>query len=463
LIPEPSPGSARPTARRGFAWLALGAAGFTVYGSLVPFEFRARGLAEALGAFRDILAAGVKIEQRSDVIANVMLGFPLGFALLGLVCADRGWPSARVARIGLYLLPVCAAFAAAVEFSQLFTAARTCSTSDILAQALGSAAGMVIWVLWGQVLTDRARDIWTRADVNAAGRMLIAYLALVAFVQTLPFDMSASPFRVYGKIRDGGVRFVPFGEFNELDEAQRWKRYEELVKLAGLFVPIGLLAAQLRGRIERWGAPQVALAALALAVGLEALQLPLQTRNPSATDALIGALAALVGWCAARVHREGLTVPFVVCWAIVWFAAMTPVVQSPPSAPQRERPRAFNWLPALPLESGDRMAALQQTVEKLVLFGLLGVVIAGWRLPPRTRRGPAGSVRRAAILAAVMGLFVSGVFENGQRWYNDHTPDITDVLLGGLGAALAVLAVSRARARPEDRTAGSARRDRPLL
>jgi hypothetical protein len=61
-------------------------------------------------------------------------------------------------------------------------------------------------------------------------------------------------------------------------------------------------------------------------------------------------------------------------------------------------------------------------------------------------------VRGAALLAAVMGLFVSGVFENGQRWYNDHTPDITDVLLGGLGAALGVLVASRARALPPART-----------
>src|SRR5262249_41372537 len=159
-------------------------------------------------------------------IANVMLGVPLGFGLLGLVCADRGWPPARVARIGLYLLPACAAFAAAVEFSQLFTAARTCSTSDILAQTLGSAPGVAVWVRWGQWLPTRARDVWTRADVNAAGRLLIAYLALVAFVQTLPFDLTMSPYNVYGKVKDGGVRFVPFGEFNGLDDARRWKQFE---------------------------------------------------------------------------------------------------------------------------------------------------------------------------------------------------------------------------------------------
>src|SRR5204863_2284408 len=133
-----------------FAWAVLGVAGFTVYGSLVPFQFRALAFSDALDAFRAVLAAGVKIESRSDAAANLLLGVPLGFALLGLACADRGWSRGRVARAGLLLLPACALFAAAVEFSQLFTTGRTCSASDVLAQTLGAALGMTAWVLCGQ-------------------------------------------------------------------------------------------------------------------------------------------------------------------------------------------------------------------------------------------------------------------------------------------------------------------------
>jgi glycopeptide antibiotics resistance protein len=81
-----------------------------------------------------------------------------------------------------------------------------------------------------------------------------------------------------------------------------------------------------------------------------------------------------------------------------------------------------------------------------VLFSLLGVLIAGWWLPPRTRRGQGGSVGVAVAVAVVLGLLVSGVFENSQRWYESHTPCITDVLLGGVGAALGVLVASWLRA-----------------
>lgn len=435
-------------ARRGFAWVVLGVAGFTVYGSLVPFHFRALPLGEALDLFGAILAAGPKIVSRSDAAANLLLGVPLGFALLGIGCVDRGPARAKVVRLGALLLPLCALFAAGVEFAQLFTTGRTSSASDVLAQTLGAALGMLAWVLWGQALTDRVRAIWTRADVNAAGRVLIAYVALVAFVQTLPFDLSASPYELYRKLRDGGVKFVPFGEFDGASDAERWNLIGKLVKLAGLFFPIGLLAARLKGRVAGWGIVPVALAALALAVCLEAPQLVVKSRTPSATDALVGALAAVAGWYAGRVHHEGLALPFALSWGVVWLAGMTAVTQPPAGAPLLDAPRPFDWVPGLPLESGDPLHALEEMSVKLVLFGLLGALVAAWRLPPRSRRAPAGSVPVAVALAVALGLLASAFFESGQRWHDTHTPCVTDVLLGGLGAALGVVVASVLREQP---------------
>ncbi|MBM3981174.1 MAG: VanZ family protein [Planctomycetes bacterium] len=438
-------------ARRGFAWAALGVAAFTVYGSLVPFHFRGRAFGDALDEFAATFAAGPKLVSRSDALANLLLGVPLGFALLGLACADRGCARARAARAGLVLLPLCALFAAGVEFAQLFTAARTCSASDVLAQTFGAALGMLAWVFRGQALTDAARAVWTRADVNAAGRVLIGYVALVALVQTLPFDVTASPADLYRKFRDGGVKFAPFGEFDGADDARRWELIGKLVKLAGLFFPLGLLAARLKGRTEHWGLVPVALAALALAVLLEAPQLVVRSRTPSATDVLVAALAALGGWYAGRVHHEGLALPFAASWAVVWFAALTAVTQPPAGATPRDAPRPFDWVPGLPLESGDPLHALEEMLVKLVLFGLLGVIVAAWRLPPRSRRAPHGSVPVALGAAAALGQLAAAFFENGQRWHDTHTPCITDVLLGGAGAVLGVLVASRTTSAPVSR------------
>jgi glycopeptide antibiotics resistance protein len=253
------------------------------------------------------------------------------------------------------------------------------------------------------------------------------------------------------------VRFVPFGEFTGMTDADRWTHIGKLAKLAGLYFPLGLLAARLKGRVETWSIVRAAPAALALAVGLEALQLVVQSRTPSATDALVGALAALVGWYAGRVHHEGLALPFAVCWGIVWCALMTPITQPPAAAPRRETPRPFDWIPGLPLEAGDPLEALEEMLTKLVLFGLLGVLVAAWWLPPRSRRGPGGSLRTAVVIAGGLGLVVSGFIENGQRWNDAHTPCITDVLLGGLGAGLGVLA---ARLLREQKAAAPVRSER---
>lgn len=159
------------------------------------------------------------------------------------MCVDRNWPRAKAAKVGLLLLPVCVLFTTAVEYAQLYTLTRTCSASDIVAQGLGAAAGMAAWVLIGQRFTGRARAVWERSDVNAVGKLLIAYLLLLAFIQTLPFDVSASPADLYRKLRDG-TRFVPFGEFTGLNDEARWKQIAKLAKLVGLYFPLGLLAAR---------------------------------------------------------------------------------------------------------------------------------------------------------------------------------------------------------------------------
>src|SRR5262245_23883932 len=104
--------------RRAFAWAALGVAAFTVYGSLVPLEFRAPP-EDPVDTFCKILSEP-HIDSRSDTLVNVMLGVPLGFALLGMIAADRRWPVQKQVVFGVRLLPVCAIFASAVEFSQLF-------------------------------------------------------------------------------------------------------------------------------------------------------------------------------------------------------------------------------------------------------------------------------------------------------------------------------------------------------
>src|SRR5207248_1539661 len=116
--------------------------------------------------------------------------------------------------------------------------------------------------------------------------------------QALPLDLNLSPADLYRRIRHGKIRFVPFGEFRGLPGDRVWERVATLVQLAGLYLPVGLLAANLPGRFWRSGRnlPRVFAAAVGLAVGLEAIQLAVHSRTPSATDAVVGAIAATAAW-----------------------------------------------------------------------------------------------------------------------------------------------------------------------
>jgi VanZ family protein len=201
------------------------------------------------------------------------------------------------------------AFAAAVEFAQLSFPGRTSSATDVLAQGVGAGVGMAGWVLAGQWLTDAARRVW--ADPRAggpAGRLLLASLGLIALLQLLPLDLSASPYAARKRFRDGDVILVPFAEWNASGADHAWLVLTWLGQ-AALFFPAGLLLARLPGRVcRRWyGLPAAAVVGLGAALVTEAGQL-LVSRFPSAADVLVGAVGLTAGWAFgvwAGAHRWG--------------------------------------------------------------------------------------------------------------------------------------------------------------
>jgi VanZ family protein len=425
----------RPPTRRTFALFAAGVAAFTMYGSLVPFGFRPRDPAEAAASFRWAMANRVVPQSRSDALANVLLGVPLGFGLLGAFRADR--PGVRPAVLtGLALLPGCAALAAAVEYAQLNFPARTCSGSDVLCQGVGAAAGMALWVVAGRRLTAEARRAWNGARVGGrAGRFLAAYLVLLAFVQALPLDLTASPAALYRKVRDR-VGFVPFGEFRGRTADEAWERVSALCRVAGLYLPVGLLAAALPGRFWRSGnnVVRVALAAVGLAIGMEAVQLLVHSRTPSATDVVVGAAAAVLGWVLGRVWEKGLGLEVALVLGQAWLVVLVVVGWQPFDFGGQTR--AFDWLPGLPREGKGDLLGLEEIVTKLVMAAPLGVLVAAVGR---------GTGRGRLLGALAVGVAVTALIEAGQAFLPSRFPGLTDVLLGGLGAVVGARLTARVR------------------
>jgi VanZ family protein len=419
-------------ARSFYALLALGSAAVIAVGSLVPFDFQARPWADATEAFVRAMATRALAISKSDILANLLLGLPLGFSLLGMLHAGRAVSRLRVLLFGLALLPACAVFSAAVEFAQLYAPGRSCAGLDVLAQTIGAACGMVAWLILGPWLTEQVREAATGAA--PASRFLVAYVALLGFIQALPLDLNSSPADAYRKFRDGEVKPIPFSEFRTLAGDELVRRVATLLQLAGLYLPVGLLAAYVPGQFwTRRNSVLAFLAMLGIALFMELGQVLVRSRTCSATDVVIGGSAAFAGWLVGHSFRRDLHYGQTMLLGAAWGVALVWVSWQPfrtGSAP------AFDWIPGMPLHGGNPMWALEAMLTKLVLFGLAGSIVAARVSSPQPP---------SCATPVVVGLAASAVLEFGQTHFVGHTPGITDVLLGGIGAPCGAWVTTRVR------------------
>ena len=432
---------------RTYALLSLGVVAFTLYGSYVPFRYQSRVWDDASGAFRWAMENRLAMESRSDWVANCMLGVPLGFCLLGALRVDRPSRTAALGT-GLALLPVCVAFAAAVEFGQLYFPGRTCAGSDVWAQAMGSTIGAFAWVFRGQWATDKARAAFAGpGERSGAVALLLGYLAFAALVELLPFDLTISPGKLYHRAKDPEIAaLVPLSELDyrpgrtELDD---WKKVQNWLELIALSWPIGALVARLPGR---WriidGLPRVFGFALAVSVVMELGQLAVESRHPSTTDALVLTFGILVGWAAALSFADrGVRkrrMPVALALGVLWFLVLAVVHWHPfdfRGALLHERLADLDWMPMAGLAEKNYLWAFDEVLSKFILFVPFGVLGIWARKTAPTRPGVLVPVLIAGALAAML--------EFGQSFIPSRTPSPTDVLFGFAGGWIGADATRR--------------------
>jgi VanZ family protein len=432
------------SARRAYLVLALGTIAFTVYGSYVPFHFRARPFREACSTFLWTMQTRTAIESRSDGFANWMLGVPLGFALMGALRAGRS-NGIAAALIGGWLVPLCAAFAAAVEFGQLFFPGRTCSGTDVVAQALGALSGVLAWILLGPWLTGKLRAAFAGAEApNRGVQFLAGYAAFVTVVQWLPFDFSISPYDIHRWMKRDylKVSYVPFEELRNAawrDGATLWDKARDWLELALLFLPLGLLAGGVPWFRGWWRLP---VAAFAFAFLTEAGQITV-SRHPSSADVIVAAFAVLFGrgiaalaatrWIRARRWDAACFL------AQTWLIAMIPIHWQPfrwTSNPLEFRKDDWVWWPLPAQVSENYLRSLDTVLTKFVLYAPLGILVAwagAWAAGP-------SAARRAALLGGV----VAAVLEVGQSSLAGRIGSPSDILFGILGGWLGAALAGRA-------------------
>lgn len=425
--------------RGAFAIAAAGMAAFIVYGSLIPFEFRDRSWSEAVESFRWTVTHRVWPASRSDWIANVLLGVTLGFFLLGAFRTGRSsfWGSLLTA---ILLWPICVALAVAVEFGQLFVPGRTAAGSDVIAQGLGAAVGMLGWMDCGTSATRRLAEAARRQELHdTATRMLLGYLAVLALVLYLPLDLTLSPVEAARKLYRS-VTLEPFGDFAGFQSDKGWEQVQHWVELGLVYVPVGLLGSRLVTQCpsKRWWPAW----AVGIPLILELGQLFVQSRLPSGSGVVVGVIGTMIGWGLGRCRfslglRLGLA---------LWFCAMIVVMWQPFNF---AKPDATSMLVGLPFEDiqfSQALRLLDQFVTRIVVYALLGVAVGAMI---ESRRWV------SMLMAAITGSGAAIVFELGQFYLPGRTPSATDLVLAFLGASLGAWLVALVPSRPSQNMQGT--------
>lgn len=365
--------------------------------------------------------------------------------------------------------PACTLFAALVEFAQLYFPNRTCSGSDIIAQSLGSAVGLAIYLIAGQRLVDRVREQFAGDSFRSpAVGWLAVYLAALALVQWLPLDISASPADWFRKIKEGKATLGPFSELGAHDPPA-WRKCQVWLELAAIYFPVGLLLAFAPfGRpVPIEGAPRwlpTARAAfralgfgLALASILEAGQFAVMSRSPSTSDVILGGAAVLLGWLVARgmgvnAAGGGLDIEAALILGQAWLLWLAIAAWLPfefDGHAGGARFESLNWIPFAAAQEKNYLGGLEEALSRVMLALPYGVVVGALGAADRANRRQRIAV--GAALAAALAL----ILEAGQLYLPDRVANPTDILCSAAGGAIGAAVTLRLRGtdRTEERAA----------
>lgn len=411
---------------------------FVVYGSLVPLDFHARPLEQALAEFGKIPYLQLGIRSRADWVANVLLFVPLSF-LLAETCAS-GRAAVRIACYAL-TLAACVALAVGIEFAQIFFPARTVSQNDIAAETIGALIGIGFHATWGRPLTRWLGAQWLQeAGRPRALRLLHGYLALLVFFQLMPLDLTISLADMYAKWKEGRVVLLPFGGApRPLDQT-----IYDLATDAVLWTPAGYLLAAGRGA-GPWRAMVLGAAG---GLVIEMLQLFVFSRVVDSTDVLLAAAGAGLGaqLCSRRGTQTTATtgrkffptarLATLLAWVAVLLAVFWYPFDFGLDTSLAERVRGMLRVPFASYYATSEYHALTEALRKLLFFLPLGVL--WWRLAAAT---PAP--RAVAVAGPFVFAFVAGTVEAGQLFLPHKVPDFTDWLLETAGAWSGMIAARR--------------------
>jgi VanZ family protein len=442
-------------------WLlaALAVATLIVYGSLVPFDLKWTDGLTLRGLLAQLQFTPWSLVSPTDLLVNIAVGAPLGFFLMGALRGGRRRGGVATLTTVLVVGCISALVGLGVELLQVLSPTRRNSWNDIWAQTFGATLGAMVWLVTGRAVIQWLRDLaGERTAWMFAVRLLQLYLPIYLLIQLTPFDS--------GRAAELATKFSGDALIPSAPAAD--STFVVLFNLAGsalLTVPVGGLAvlgwvSVGARRPVAWAVLLGVMVVLTVGVAQEVVW-----RQASVNELLVGTLGITLGVAAATalpgagatnpigqsrrpVHRWFLAAAAV--WMLIlvahsWYPfdfALTAGVVTRRLTRISLAPFGFYYWYAAYIV--DPLAAVHETVVTFVMAVPLGSLL-------RLSRPVAGEphIRRLQNVATIgVAIAVLLVIELGQTFLPTRFPDVTDLLIGAIGAVAGSATASVFACRP---------------
>lgn len=413
-------------------------AAFIVYGSLIPFKYRATDFASAWTAFRNIPYLQLGIASRADWVSNILLYVPLAFLLAGAWVglwrtSARRW----LAAAGVFAL--CAALAVAIEFVQIFFPQRTVSLNDIYAETLGSGLGVVLWLRIGGHL-ERFRQALAAHSAQTPRILAMLYFGAYVLLALFPFDVLVSGRELAWKLNGGswGFWLAP----NSCAGGLPCTRLLLAELLAAL--PVGLgLGFLLRRRTWAKGLADAALWGFGLGLALESTQWLTVSNISQGASVVCRGLGVMLGYAVFRAARpdwlarslRALACPWLlVPCGLLYIGILARLLLAGKGSWMAEAvvERRFALLRFIPFYYHyftSETHAVESLITYFMLYVPIGVLVMAGAVRREIHPAPSGPP-----ISGGLGFLAAGTIEAIKLFLPYTRPDPTNALIGTAGA-----------------------------
>ncbi len=404
---------------------------FIIYGSLVPLNYRYLPFDDALLYFQQIRYLDLGAASRADWISNIVLYIPLTFSLASAF-VNRLKPF-QIFISFILLLTFSLSLAVTIEFYQLFYPPRTVSQNDLIAEAIGSVIGLILWFGYGgrlQKLYAHILQGGKQALLASAVLYLFAYLAISFF----PYDFVTSIQELTNKLHYGSDAFFISSSCGGLVFCNT-----KLVVEIFTVIPLGLFLAVLLERHPRRRSA-VMLIGFIIGIIIEIIQLFLISgiaQGVSIFTRVAGlGLGEFVYTKISTFKKPSITVNFKKYLSLAFvpyiflLAPLNGWKLFPPSfsSAVTEKIHAIHWLPFYYHYFTSEAVALTSLLSVFAMYFPIGLGVWLWYLP-----------KNNSSYKYIAGLFALGlcfVMEAGKLFFLGKHPDPTNLIISFASAII---------------------------